>query len=80
MTQPITAYAWCFSHGRLHCFIGDPWCTASWAPLPGDTKEEAMAFKEEEYGDAQFLHHLPGDQQLALIKQARPDTRLEEEN
>lgn len=61
MTDPTPTYAWCFSHGRMHTFYSDrePWCTAMWAPVSGDTEEAALAAKRERYGDAQFIHHLP---------------------
>ncbi|MGW7688797.1 hypothetical protein ACWGMA_07875 [Streptomyces asiaticus] len=68
MHQPATTtYAWCFSHGRLHHFDDEPWCTATWAILPGATEDEAMTAKEEHYGNVEFLHQLPDDQQIALI-------------
>ncbi|WP_445520408.1 hypothetical protein [Streptomyces sp. NEAU-174] len=68
MNQPTTTtFAWCFSHGRLHHFDDEPWCTATWAVLPGTTEAEALAVKEEWYGDAEFLHQLPDEQQIALI-------------
>lgn len=60
-------FAWCFSHGALHCFAGEPWCTAQWVPLPGGTEVEAMVEKERAYGGARFLHQLPSDQQIALL-------------
>ncbi|MYT20086.1 hypothetical protein GTW69_07255 [Streptomyces sp. SID7760] len=63
-----TAFAWCFSHGRLHHFLGEPWCTAAWALLPGATEGEALAAKTQRYGEATFLHQLPDDQHLALIR------------
>ncbi|GAA1065185.1 hypothetical protein [Streptomyces asiaticus] len=72
MNQPTTTtFAWCFSHGRLHHFTSEPWCTATWAILPGTTEAEALATKEERYGDAEFLHQLPDDQQIALIDARR---------
>ncbi|WP_275558467.1 hypothetical protein [Streptomyces sp. 5-6(2022)] len=72
MKQPTTTtYAWCFSHGRLHHFDDEPWCTATWAILPGATEDEALATKEERYGDAEFLHQLRDDQQIALIDARR---------
>lgn len=64
-----TYYAWCFSHGRLHLFAEPegPWCTAGWVRLTGGFEEEALADKQTRFGDAQFLHHLPNDQQVAII-------------
>lgn len=68
MSQPTTTtFAWCFSHGRLHHFGDEPWCTATWAVLPGTTEAEALAVKEQLYGNAEFLHQLPDEQQIALI-------------
>ncbi|MFJ4741209.1 hypothetical protein [Streptomyces sp. NPDC088775] len=67
MSEP-TVFAWCFSHGRLHHFVGEPWCTATWALLSGSTEEEALAAKTQRYGEATFLHQLPDEQQLALIR------------
>lgn len=61
------AYAWCFSHGRLHRFDGTPWCTATWVRLTGVTKSDALANKRARYGNAQFLHQLPDEQQYQLI-------------
>ncbi|MFD9564401.1 hypothetical protein [Streptomyces sp. NPDC059994] len=60
-------YAWCFSHGRLHRFDDEPWCTASWARLDGATEGDALTDKAARYGDAQFLDQLPGEQQFDLI-------------
>ncbi|MFD7341526.1 hypothetical protein ACFV98_36965 [Streptomyces violascens] len=67
MSDP-TVFAWCFSHGRLHHFVGEPWCTATWALLPGATEEDALVAKTQLYGEATFLDQLPGDQHLALIR------------
>lgn len=63
----MITYAWCFSHGRLHCFHDTPWCTATWAPLTAHTEAEARTNKEERFGDAQFLDELPAERQLLLI-------------
>lgn len=57
-------FAWCFSHGRLHRFTREPWCTATWVRLNGTTEDEALAAKRARFGDAQFLRHLPLEQQL----------------
>lgn len=64
-----TRYAWCFSHGRLHTFSTDrnPWCTATWTWLHGDTETTATANKTAKYGDAQFLHQLPQEQQINVM-------------
>lgn len=62
------SYAWCFSHGCIHRFVGEPWCTATWVPLEGETEEQAMSVKEGRYGSARFLHDLPDEQQLATIE------------
>lgn len=62
-------FAWCFSHGRIH---HDPtWCTATWSPLDGTTKEQALADRHRRYGTAEFLHQLPIDVQMAVIKTDR---------
>ncbi|MBD0743534.1 hypothetical protein [Streptomyces sp. CBMA152] len=68
-------YAWCFSHGRLHRFDGDPWCTATWTPLDGGSETEALADKQARYGDAQFLHQLPDEQHLDLITNRDPEQK-----
>ncbi|MGX1129929.1 hypothetical protein RKD49_002119 [Streptomyces glaucescens] len=62
-------WVWCFSHGRLHHFApGDePWCTATWTRLDGATEHDALADKQARYGEAQFIHQLPDEQQLQLI-------------
>ncbi|NED75339.1 hypothetical protein G3I51_24050 [Streptomyces sp. SID9944] len=73
MTDQPTTYVWCFSHGWLHCFAEEFWCTATWARLSGATEAEALADKQARYGDAQFLHHLPGEQQLSLITERDPE-------
>lgn len=65
--QPAIKFAWCFSHGRLHRFVGEPWCTASWMPLFGKTEESAMGAKQRAWGDAQFVHELPDDKQMIVI-------------
>ena len=63
----MTVYAWCFSHGRLHIFTGDPWCTATWVALPASTETDAREAKCRTYGAARFLHELPTEQQLDII-------------
>jgi hypothetical protein len=61
-------YAWCFSHGLMHTFDPEaPWCTASWVWLSSRDKDDALADKQQRYGDAEFLHQLPADEQLAVI-------------
>lgn len=62
-------YAWCFSHGRQHCFPegGEPWCTAQWVWLEGASEAEALAWKARTYGEARFLHELPGEVQLRML-------------
>lgn len=65
-------FAWCFSHGVMHHFAGDPWCTAQWVPLCGVTETEAMGFKERTYGGARFLHQLSNDQQIKIILPESP--------
>ncbi|MBQ1165212.1 hypothetical protein KBZ21_45310, partial [Streptomyces sp. A73] len=62
-------FAWCFDHGRMHHFDGPPWCTAAWAPLDATTEAEAQDETARRWGDAQFFHQLPAEQQLALIDQ-----------
>lgn len=62
-----TLYAWCFDHGGIHRFAGEPWCAARWAPLAGNTEDEALADKAARFGDAFFIDQLPIEQQLALI-------------
>ena len=53
-------YAWCFSHGTMHFFRAgkDPWCTAFWVYVTGETEIEALINKADTYGDAQFDHHI----------------------
>jgi hypothetical protein len=66
-----TRYAWCFDHGRLHAFDPDaPWCTAWWVWLDGADEVLATQDKRLRYGDAEFLHQLPDDQQLAIIRES----------
>lgn len=59
-------YAWCFSHGTIHAFADDPWCTAQWVRLEGDTEENALADKQARFGEARFLDHLPLEQQAQV--------------
>lgn len=59
MSPAWTTYAWCFDHGCLHAFSGEPWCTAWWAPLTGATEDEALADKVARFGDAFFYDQLP---------------------
>jgi hypothetical protein len=70
MTEALQ-YAWCFSHGALHCFMGAPWCTATWVPLPASNEIEARAAKSRLYGLAQFLHDLPWEQQVDIIQASK---------
>lgn len=64
----VAWYAWCFSHGLMHRFHGDPWCTATWIAFPVDTAMEAHEAKHHAYGDARFLHELPAEQQMDVIE------------
>ncbi|MFE6000337.1 hypothetical protein ACFQ6C_26310 [Streptomyces sp. NPDC056454] len=66
-------FAWCFSHGRLHLFTSEaePWCTATWVILVGADRDDALADKQQRFGDAAFLHQLPGTDQLAIIEEGR---------
>ncbi|MBQ1164476.1 hypothetical protein KBZ21_41565, partial [Streptomyces sp. A73] len=41
-----------------------PWCTAAWAPLDATNEAEAQDEKARRWGDAQFFHQLPAEQQL----------------
>ncbi|MFJ5644089.1 hypothetical protein [Streptomyces sp. NPDC093223] len=68
MTQPGQTYAWCFSHGGMHHFTGQPWCTAVWVPFTATNEPDALAAKQHAYGDARFLHELPVRQQLEVIE------------
>ncbi|MFE1767257.1 hypothetical protein ACFW81_23940 [Streptomyces angustmyceticus] len=70
----MAAFAWCFDHGRLHQFDDNPWCTARWVSLPGDNGEDALDVKYERYGTAQFLHQLPDEQQVAVIRSKRGES------
>ncbi len=71
-------FVWCFSHGRLHTFSptseypDGAWCTALWSRLKGDHEKAALADKKARYGDAQFLHHLPLDVQVAVSEETEP--------
>lgn len=69
-------YAWCFSHGTLHRFLAGatPWCTATWIAFTATAENDALAAKEEAYGDAQFLHDLPSVKQLEVIETAAART------
>ncbi|MCZ1012359.1 hypothetical protein [Streptomyces lydicus] len=62
-------FAWCWDHGALHHFPTreDPWCTARWSWLEGNSETDALADKEVRHGDAKFLHQLPDAEQLKLI-------------
>ncbi len=66
--QPTAAtFAWCFGHGLLHIFdTADPWCTSTWTPLNGGTREAAFADKLARYGHAKFMHQLPLETQAGL--------------
>lgn len=66
--SPETRYAWCFSHGLMHRFRAgeDPWCTAVWAYLEGESEEEAQSHKKAAFGDAVFEHHLPTEVRAEL--------------
>lgn len=58
--QDRNLFAWCFSHGAMHCFIGDDaWCTADWIRLKGTTAEEARGDHLERFHGARFEHDLP---------------------
>ncbi len=65
------SFAWCFSHGRMHRFRAEPWCTATWASLAGTTEAEATADKQARFGDAQFLDDLPLEVQVSERKWRR---------
>ncbi|MDL5199648.1 hypothetical protein [Streptomyces sp. ALI-76-A] len=39
--------------------------------ITGSTEAEALAVKEERYGDAEFLDQLPNEQQITLINAHR---------
>ncbi|WP_225825639.1 hypothetical protein [Streptomyces naphthomycinicus] len=69
-----TLHAWCFDHGMLHHFTGEPWCTARWVAFTATTETDALDAKQHAYGDARFLHELPAQQQLDVIeiRRARP--------
>lgn len=62
-------FAWCFDHGRIHRFrtTDVPWCTATWVWLASRDEAAALADKQARYGNAQFLHELPADQQAAIL-------------
>lgn len=64
MTQ---TYAWCFDRDVMHRFAGSPWCIARWVAFAAADGWAALAAKEDAYGDAQFLHDLPAEQQLEVI-------------
>jgi len=68
LTPDQSEFAWCFSHGRLH--HRRDWCTAFWVPLDGQTEGEAVAEKQARFGAAQFLHQLPADTQLEVMRSA----------
>lgn len=63
-------FAWCFSHGRLHRFAGQPWCTAAWIGVTGVTEADAMDAKRAAWGDARFLDDIESlDEQIAILNQ-----------
>lgn len=61
-------YAWCFDHGVLHRFEGEPWCTAAWVPFVATGFDEASEAKTAAYGDAVFLDELTPDKQLEVLE------------
>jgi hypothetical protein len=54
----------------MHTFWPDrtAWCTATWTVVDGATEEDAFEAKVKRFGDAQFIHHLPLDQQEEIIR------------
>lgn len=68
-------YAWCFSHGRMHCFRPSSeypdgaWCTALWVRLTGHTEEAALADKQARFTDARFDHELGPERQAEVFKE-----------
>jgi hypothetical protein len=68
MTDHATIYAWCFDHGRMHTFDDQPWCTATWVRLAGDTVEEATADKVARFGNAVFMHDMRLEAQGDILR------------
>lgn len=64
-----TTFAWCFSHGRMHCFLAEPWCTAAWVRLPGRTEDEAEAAATARWGGARFLDDLSLEEQVEVLSE-----------
>jgi hypothetical protein len=64
--NPSSPYVWCFDHGRTHNFSAGAWCTAWWIPLAGTTEDEALADKQQRFGDAVFYDQLPVEQIVEL--------------
>ncbi len=69
----LPAYAWCFSHGRMHTFgdINGAWCTGHWVDLGTHFRVSAEDRKEAHFGDARVLHELPLEAQQAVIEQVK---------
>lgn len=66
--KPKQGYAWCFSHGTLHTFDAEPWCTADWVPFSARSEEEALEGKAAAYGDVKFFDDLPYDKKLEVLE------------
>lgn len=66
MKERTLTFAWCFSHGLMHTFDGEPWCTASWVVLDASDKATAHAVKLARFGDAQFMRDLPFEIQIEV--------------
>jgi hypothetical protein len=64
-------FAWCFDHGRLHRFSPEPWCTAAWIRLDGQTESQALASKTALFGDARFIDQLSPGSQVELVNISR---------
>ncbi|WP_369383219.1 hypothetical protein [Streptomyces sp. cg36] len=68
MTDAPDTYAFCFSHGDLHVFRGEPWCTAAWVTLSGSTRDEALQDKRHRFGEARFVDGLSLEQQVEVLR------------
>lgn len=70
-------FAWCFSHGCMHRFPDEPWCTASWVWVGGLIEDQALTAKQDAYGDARFIDELPARTQLAILQGEIPGQKTE---
>jgi len=64
----MNSYFWCFSHGTMH---QSDWCTATNFELRVEDLDAALHLVEYLFGDAKFLHELPGNLQYIVTFYSR---------